>query len=124
MSKLPFIVGCSDLTKLMSKLRDVIPAGRENALSGNELARMFGESDDRRIRVAIRELIAHGAPIASAVTMPYGYYRCSNEFEAADYVNVLQSRIREDEARLRDFRVACSKACFVLPVQNTLFEVN
>ncbi len=38
--------------------------GPERAITGKELASIFGRKDDRAIRLIIRELIAEGVPVA------------------------------------------------------------
>jgi len=121
MTRPPFILGCEEMARLVPKLLEILPSGKENAVTGKELAMRFGMTDDRKIRVAIRELIARGVPVASSVSEPFGYYRCAHEFEAAAYLGNLEARIREDEARLRDFRTACRESNFPIPVQGALF---
>ncbi len=44
--------------------------GRDNPITGKELARLLNQNDDRKIRLLIRELIAEGVPIASATEAP------------------------------------------------------
>lgn len=121
MTKRPFILGCDEMSRLVPKLMEIIPTGRANAVTGRELATRFGMSDDRKIRVAIRDLIARGVPVASSVSEPCGYYKCAHEFEAASYLKNLEAMVKEDQARIRDFRTACEKSNFELPVQGDLF---
>jgi biotin operon repressor len=81
--------------------------GKENAVTGKELAKRLGERGDRRIRLAIRELIHDGVPIASTVTgEPKGYFVAVNDSEAREYVGSLTSRLREDHERISDFERA------------------
>ena len=47
-----------------------LKTGRRSAITGKRIAHTLGQSDDRKIRLMIRELIAEGVPIASSV------YRC------------------------------------------------
>lgn len=117
----PFILGCEDMVKLVPKLMEILPVGRDNAVTGKELAVRFGFSDDRKIRLAIRDLIARGVPVASSVVEPFGYYKCADEYEAMAYVNDIEARINENQSRLRDFKAACDKSKFSIPVQATFF---
>jgi hypothetical protein len=98
----------------------ILKPGRRSAMTGKEIARVLGQSDDRKIRLVIRELIAEGVPVASSVSDPMGFYIVASEYEAADYIRVLKERIREDTARLRDFEAACHQ--FSIPEQRSLFE--
>lgn len=102
----PFLLTSYDKTKLRKSLLYALKPGRRNAIKGQELAKLFKEFDDRRIRVAIRNLIKEGVPIASSVSEPMGYFIVANEFEAAEYIRVLRERIREDTTRLTDFQDA------------------
>lgn len=119
MSK-PFILTAEDRVKLRSRVLATIKTGRRNAITGKEIARTLGQSDDRKIRLIIRELIAEGVPVASSVSDPMGFYIVVSEYEAADYIRVLKERIKEDTARLRDFETACHE--FAIPEQRSLFE--
>lgn len=94
----------NDLTdRVLARLR----RGRESAITGKELAQYLGERDDRRVRLAIRDLIHSGHPVASAVTgEPKGYFLCQDQEEAQEYCANLTARIREDAARLQDFQRA------------------
>lgn len=80
--------------------------GHQNAITGKELAKRLGESDDRRVRQSIRALIADGVPVASSVRHPYGFYIANNLNEATEYMKVLRSRLVEDAYRWRDFKRA------------------
>lgn len=88
-------------------LKYCLRSGRENALTGQTMARMLDLPDDRKIRLVIRELIHEGYPIASAVSgSPKGYFIVKNTQEATDYIVAMTARIREDAKRLEDFRRA------------------
>ena len=119
MSK-PFILTAEDRVKLRSRVLATLKTGRRNAITGKKIAHALHQSDDRKIRLIIRELIAEGVPIASSVSEPMGFYMVANEHEASDYIRVLKERIREDMARLRDFEAACHE--FSIPEQRSLFE--
>lgn len=101
-----FIPTSHESTRLRAGVLAVLRVGRANAVTGNSLARAFRETDDRKIRAVIRELIHEGHPIASAVSEPMGYYLVANGDEAFDYIRALGERIKEDESRLADFRAA------------------
>jgi hypothetical protein len=116
----PFVLTAEDRVKLCSRVLATIKTGRRNAVTGKEIARALGQSDDRKVRLIIRELIAEGVPVASSVSDPMGFYIAANEYEAADYIRVLKERIKEDTARLRDFETACHE--FSIPEQRSLFE--
>jgi len=116
----PFLISSRESTRLKKSILDALRPGKRNAIKGSELARLMGEGDDRRIRVAIRGLIAEGQPIASSVSEPMGFYITSNEFEAAEYIHVLNNRIKEDTGRLNDFRKAVSN--YAVPEQYSMFK--
>ena len=81
--------------------------GQFQAITGRELATMFGQRDDRRIRLAIRELITEGLPIASSTES--GYFIVSTRQEAEQYALSIRSRLIEDAIRRRDFRRAADQ---------------
>ena len=118
--KQSFIIPNADKVKLGNQIMAVLRPGRQNAITGKSIAFRLNEPDDRRIRVVIRDLIAQGIPIASSVTEPMGFYIVVNEDEAAEYLRVLDNRIREDKARRDDFAHACAVKGFRLPFQETL----
>jgi len=84
--------------------------GKANAITGKELARLLGYTDDRGIRAEIRGLIARGHPIASTNQPPYGFYMAESIDEAEHYLNSLKSRLIEDAYRRRDFKKAYASA--------------
>jgi len=122
MTSKPFLLTAQDRQKLRSAVLKLLQHGRRNAVRGKELARYLRQSDDRKIRLVIRELISEGVPVASAVSEPMGFYIVANEHEAADYIRVLKERIKEDSARLRDFKKAVAQ--FNVPEQGSFWETN
>ena len=80
--------------------------GKANALPGRMLAQRLGYKDDRQIRLMIRELIAEGIPIASAVSPPMGFFIAQDKEEVARYLSDLKGRLVEDAYRRRDFKIA------------------
>ena len=78
--------------------------GKESAIRGKELAAIFGQPNDRRVRQVIRELIEDGYPIAASVDGQKGYYMARTKREVDEYLAVLRSRLIEDALRRRDFK--------------------
>jgi len=120
----PFILTAEDRKHLKRKVflhLTTYCRGRYAAIRGKDLAWQCGYgTDDRKVRLIIRELIAEGVPIASSVSEPMGFYMVVNEHEAADYIRVLKERIKEDTSRLHDFEKAT--AHLDIPVQSGLFQ--
>lgn len=92
--------------------------GKQNAIKGIVIARLAGHSDDRKVRLIIRELIAEGTPIASSVREPMGYFIVETEKEAQEYRRAVRNRVKEDCLRIRDFKRAVEVA--VPPKQGVL----
>jgi predicted DNA-binding transcriptional regulator len=93
--------------------------GQRNAIRSNELARYL-KTEERRVRVAIQELIKDGVPICSSVSEPYGYFMVTNSDEALHYIKVLEEREKEIRARRESFERAAEKH-FTIPRQTGLF---
>lgn len=91
---------------LKTDVRSLLKYGRENAVTGKELAKTLGYPNDRVIRQAIRELIADSVPIAASTINPCGYFITKNEEEATKYLAVLRGRLVEDAYRRRDYKLA------------------
>lgn len=83
--------------------------GQDRAITGNDLARIFNFTNDRSIRIAIRELISEGYPIASSTENPPGYFIIVSRKQAEQYANSIKNRLIEDANRRRDFRKAADK---------------
>ena len=83
--------------------------GQSQAITGRELAFMLGLRDDRQARLAIRELITEGFPIASSTESPAGYFIVTTRQEAEQYALSIRSRLIEDAIRRRDFRRAADQ---------------
>lgn len=66
--------------------------GRENAITGKELALLFNQPNDRKIRLLIEELIEEGYPILSSPTKPWGYFIATSIQEVKDCTDGLKSR--------------------------------
>lgn len=82
--------------------------GKANAIPGRVLATIVGHRDDRQVRLAIRELITDGVPVASSTESPAGYFIVATHQEAEEYAASIRSRLIEDALRRRDFRQAAS----------------
>lgn len=92
---------------LKTDVRRLLQYGKEKARTGDSLARLLGYKGDREVRMAIRELIADGLPVASSVTPPYyGFYIANTIDEANDYLRVMRKRLVKDAYRRRDFKLA------------------
>ena len=91
---------------LKAQVRGLLCHGKEHARKGDDFARLLGFKNDRLVRLAIRELIADGLPIASSVTPPLGYFIAGSVEEATEYMRVLKSRLVNDAYRRRDFKLA------------------
>ena len=83
--------------------------GEGKAVIGRELAKMFGLKDDRRVRLAIRDLIKDGLPIAANTESPAGYFVVNTRQEADRYASSIRSRLISDAIRRRDFRRAADQ---------------
>ncbi|KKL66614.1 hypothetical protein LCGC14_2143190 [marine sediment metagenome] len=73
--------------------------GRRNAITSRELS----ITNDRATRLAIRELIDEGYPIASATEVPLGYFLAETPAEVKAYAKSLTNRLIQDTIRRRDF---------------------
>jgi len=92
-------------TDIKTELRRILERhqGRDQAVTGMELAKRLGHRNDREIRQVIRELIAEGLPVASCGA---GYFLATSYAEAREYADSLKGRLIEDALRRRDFRRA------------------
>ena len=95
--------------ELKSQLKNILlrHEGQAQAITGRELAAIFNLRDDRRVRLAIRELITEGVPIASSTES--GYFIVSTRQEAEQYAQSIRSRLIQDAIRRRDFRRAADQ---------------
>ena len=91
-----------------AELRDILlrHEGQAHAITGRELAFLFGQRDDRQVRLAIRELIADMIPVASSSK---GYFIVATRKEAERCAQSFRSRLIEDALRRRDFRRAADQ---------------
>ena len=90
-------------TDLKEAILRELKRGKPNALPGRILAQRFGFKDDRRIRLANRDLRAERFPVAASGN---GYFIADSGDEATEYMKVLKGRLVEDAYRLRDFKIS------------------
>ena len=83
--------------------------GKAQAITGRELATIFNLNDDRRVRLAIRDLITEGLPVAANTEVPAGYFIVTTRQEAERYAGSIRSRLINDALRRRDFRRAADQ---------------
>jgi len=74
--------------ELKQEVRHLLRYGKQKSRTGKELASILGFSNDRLVRLAIRDLIAEGLLVISSVHPPYGYYIADNPEEIIEYTNV------------------------------------
>ena len=98
-----------DQDELKTQLKSILSRheGHALAITGRELATMFGHKNDRTIRLAIRDLITEGLPIASSTDN--GYFVVTTRQEAELYALSIRSRLISDAIRRRDFRRAADQ---------------
>ena len=82
--------------------------GRQNAIKACDLAALLNENE-RAVRLAIRELIAEGVPVASSTESPAGYFIITTYAEIQEYSESIKGRLIEDAIRRRNFRRAAFK---------------
>ena len=94
---------------LHKSVLQILQHGRHRAITGKDIAHSLGFREDRQVRLAIRDLIAEGHPIAAAVQPPMGYFMVESIAEAKEYQAGLRSRLIHDALRLRDFKVGARR---------------
>lgn len=96
----------STLVKLKRELRLILGRheGRRQAITSRELSALTG-ADDRRVRLAIRELRAEGFPVLSSPIAPAGFYLPMSWLELDECLASLRSRLIEDARTRRDLKV-------------------
>ena len=102
---------------LKAQLKEILERheGRDRAITAKTLCHIFKLKDDRPIRLAIREFIADGMPIASSTEKPAGYFLVTTRQEANEYAQSIKGRLIEDAIRRRDFRRAAD--CYLTPAE-------
>ena len=99
----------NNLTPFQQAILLQLGHGKSQAVRGSTIAQRLNFKDDRQVRIAIREMIAEGVPIASTTHPPYGYFIIQGKEEAEEYIGVTRHRIIQDCLRLRDFKRASRK---------------
>lgn len=96
---------------MKKNILDLIPFGKENAISQEELAIRM-QSDCRTARAAVFNARVRGAVICSTCEgePTAGYYRPISVAEALPYVNMQRSRIASAKAALRSAEEYISNA--------------
>lgn len=94
--------------------------GARNAITAITIARRLGYLNDRKVRIAIQQLVHDGYPIAASVSDPLGYYIVETREEAEAYSLVLRSRATQTFNRMHDFQRAIQNK-FGVPFQPVLF---
>ena len=94
---------------LHKSVLQILQHGRHRAITGKDIAHSLGFREDRQVRLAIRDLIAEGHPVASAVQPPMGYFLVESLAEAKEYQAGLRSWLIHDALRLRDFKVSAGR---------------
>ena len=89
--------------ELKTRVLESLKGGNRNALTGKLLATRLNLRNDRGIRVAIRELIKDGYPVAASVVPPLGFFIAETKKEVDYYAANIKSRLVEDAYRRRDF---------------------
>lgn len=105
--------------KLTLKILNYLKYGHENAVQLKELKRKLFLRDDRKIRLAIREL-RKSCPIAIASKKPYGYFIIATPEEYEEFRNYIISRIDEERQMLEDVE-ASAKSRFDKAYQPPMF---
>ena len=105
------------MTDLKTEVRHILVRheGHDRPITGKELADILKHNNDRKIRLAIRQLISEGLPVASSVHEPMGYFIVTTWEEARLYAESIRNRLIEDALRRRDFRR--SAAMYLKPAQ-------
>ena len=80
--------------------------GKMQAVTAQVIATELGKRgkyDDRKIRLAIAELVEQGHPIAASVSGVVGFYWIANAEEAREYLDDLRLRVMGIWKRYHDF---------------------
>ena len=75
------------------RVKDILPAGRANAISGTDLARILNLKNKRDLTQMIERERRSGQPICA--TTNRGYYLADSPEEMAQYIESLSHRIHQ-----------------------------
>lgn len=84
------------------KIYDLLPVGRKNAISTQELVRLVGCRSARELQCMIAEERAAGAVICSGGTP--GYWKPGDRQEVEDFIRNMKSRALSTLAAIRSAR--------------------
>lgn len=93
-------------SELKQEVKRLLKFGKEHATTGKVLASRLNYKNDRLIRLAIRELIEDGVPVASSVQPPYGYYIADSPEDITEHLGELRHRALEILGRYQDLKLA------------------
>lgn len=97
--------------KLTVKILTALRVGRKEAITAGQFAARFGLKDDRKVRLAINELIDQGWPVLSSVDGPYyGYFFAETQEELDKCIGQLESRAIETWDRANKIKKAAQLA--------------
>ena len=85
-------------------IRDLLPTGKKNAISTNELVQKIGCNSARELQQYIAQERKAGAVICSSTTG--GYYLPANHGEMAEFCRTLENRARNTLIALTSTRKA------------------
>lgn len=92
---------------LKVRVFDHLPKGKENAVTGKELAQQLGERGTRQIRLCIEQLNKEHQGICSSNHEPYGYYRAASREEFEETISVLRyGYLAEISSHIHDLEAA------------------
>lgn len=92
----------------MGKIYDLLPEGRESAVSAKDLARIMGFQSVRTLQYAIARERAGGAPILS--DRSGGYYKSNDPDELRRFIRTLDSRAKNTARAAASARQALDAA--------------
>ena len=85
---------------------DVLEVGLDKAKKSKAIAQLL-DIPEREVRLAVRQLIEDGIPVASSTDgMTGGFYITKDRKEAEAYITGMRSRIKEIARRMRDYKIA------------------
>lgn len=90
----------------MTKITDLLPEGRENAIPSKMLAELAGASSVRELQKRIARERADGAVILSTCEAGGGYFRPASSQEIQVFIGTLEARARNTHGALRSAKAA------------------
>lgn len=85
----------------MSMIYDLLPLGKDDAISANDLTEKLNFKSTRELRFAVSGERAQGVPIAS---LPAGYFRCKDRNEIMECYRFHRSRAVSEAATANMFK--------------------